>query len=406
MRFYTFIFAFFCSTLLSAQSSIPEPTRYISQQRYSSTTSLDNYERCFYFRQPNGLVDQFQVDLWDGTQFNLSNTRFYTYGANNLLTSDINRKWDAVNGYSDSERATYSYDASGNRTAETYEQWNTVTGIWETTRTLNMAYSATNKVTERTTYFFSNGQSFGNKMLYSYDTDDREAEVITQNFSNGTWNNQQKNVYFYNDSDAKVDVIFTDSWSAVLNDWVESSRTAYGYLPLSTTTLTETWSNGVWVNSTSGSMLYNTDNQVVSYINSVYTPQGLSPNSGYEIDYNADKSIHQFRYYYTDFSTNAYFQSLQIDYDYDAYTGLNNTLLDTEVTVFPNPTTDFLQVQVNSAHSEPLMYNITNLQGNLMTQGNLNASTTQIALQSFPAGAYFLNIIQNGAVKSVPVVKF
>ena len=404
MKKYLFAVALCISQLLGAQTTAPQPTRYISKQAQGAGSPLNNYERCFYFRLPNGLTDQFQTDLWDGTQFNYDNTRFFTYDPAGKLISTVNRKWDATNGYTDLARESYTYDPDGNRLSESYERPNTSTNQWELERMVTFTYSATDKVLERTNFQYFNGQSFGSRILYTYDADDREETLTSQIYSNNTWNNQQRDTYLYSDSDNKVDVRFTDSWSPGLNDWIPSNRTSYSYQPTVTTIFTEAFSNGTWSNYSSSTTYYNADNKVTSYQLALYTALGLSPNSGYEIDYNADKSLQQFRYYYTDFSTNAYFQSLQIDYDYDTYTGTQSAELEADIQVFPNPATDFLRIQ-SSDNTGDMTYIICNARGQMLTQGSVKNGSSTIDCHSLASGACFLVLTQNGRSKTVAFIK-
>ena len=404
MKKYFFAMALCISQLLNAQNAFPEPTRYISQQSNNPSAGLTNFERCFYFRLPNGLVDQFQTDLWDGNQFNLDNTRFNTYDANNKHTATVIRKWDATNGYTDIAREAFTYDANGNRLSEYFERLNTTNNQWEVERTVTYTYSATNKVLERTTFSYYNGQSFGNRSIYTYDSDDREATLTYQNYNNNTWSNQQRNVYFYNDADNKVDVLFLDTWSANTNDWVPANRTSYNYQPTVTASFTEIFNNGTWSNYSSITTNYNANNQVTTYLVSLYTAQGLGPNSGYEIDYNPDNSLHQFRYYYKDFASNVYFQSLQIDYDYGTYSGTRWADLETKIQVYPNPVTNFLRIEATD-NTDEMTYTVLDTRGQLVAQGSVNGGAGTLDCHDYPTGAYFLTLHQNGRYKTVPFVK-
>ena len=404
MKKYFFAAALCISQLLGAQTAAPEPTSYISQQAQGAGSPLNNFERCFYFRLPNGLLDQFQTDIWDGTQFQYNNTRFHNYDPSGVLIGSVTRKWDATNGYTDLAQESYTYDPNGNRLSELYERLNTSSNQLELERTVSFTYSATGKVLERTTFQYFNGQNFGSRSVYTYDADDREETLTYQNYNNNAWNNQQRNTYFHNDSDDKVDVLFSDVWSQTVNDWTPDNRTSYTYQPTVTTALTEVFSNGTWSNYSSSTTNYNADNKVTSYLVSQYTLQGLSPNNGYEIDYNPDKSLHQFRYYFYDFGNNAYFQSLQIDYDYDTYTGTQSTDLEAEIQVFPNPATDFLRIQ-SADNTDGMHFTVHNTQGQVLARGPVRNGSSTIDCHAFAPGAYFLMLSQNGRSKTVAFIR-
>jgi YD repeat-containing protein len=405
MKHTLFVFILFVSQTLFGQGNIPQPTRYFSKQSNSSATPLANYERCYYFRHPNGLEYQFQTDVWDGTDYKRTRSSFSTYDANNQLIERRFRQWDAVAGYKDTDRTTYSYDANGNTLTETSESVNATTGAWEIQRTVTNTYSATNKVLERIAAFYTNGQQIaGNKQQTTYDAADRPDVVVMSNYSNGNFVNQTRQTNIYADPDSKVDILIMDTWSQAMNAWTPAQRSNYQYQPTTTTVTYSNWVNGNWEMKASRTIVYNANNQVVSDINYNFVAPNLVPSSGLEMVYNADQSISQFRYYYTDFSTQVYFQSLQIDYDYGTYTHTRTAVLDAKVNVFPNPATDFLQIQIEDA-TENMEYFVTNVQGQRVTQGQITGGSGQVDCQNLSSGVYMITLLQNGKIKTVPFVK-
>ena len=62
-------------------------------------------------------------------------------------------------------------------------------------------------------------------------------------------------------------------------------------------------------------------------------------------------------------------------------------------TVYPNPTTDVLFVETRLIASLPdQTYRITNLMGQTVLSGNINAENQQINVSSLPEGMYFISI--------------
>ena len=63
------------------------------------------------------------------------------------------------------------------------------------------------------------------------------------------------------------------------------------------------------------------------------------------------------------------------------------------LTIFPNPTDGILSVQTLRATSLPtLTYRISNLMGQTVLSGNINADNQQINVSSLPQGMYFITV--------------
>ena len=63
------------------------------------------------------------------------------------------------------------------------------------------------------------------------------------------------------------------------------------------------------------------------------------------------------------------------------------------LTVYPNPANNVLFVETRHGTSLPdQTYRITNLMGQTLLQGSINAETQQINIASLPAGMYFLSM--------------
>ena len=60
------------------------------------------------------------------------------------------------------------------------------------------------------------------------------------------------------------------------------------------------------------------------------------------------------------------------------------------LTVYPNPTSSVLFVETRFIASQPTEYRITNLMGQTVLSGNINADNQQINVSSLPQGMYFI----------------
>lgn len=59
---------------------------------------------------------------------------------------------------------------------------------------------------------------------------------------------------------------------------------------------------------------------------------------------------------------------------------------------YPNPANDVLHVEIHHDKPIPTAYRITNLMGQTISQGSINAETQQIDISMIPAGMYFITI--------------
>ena len=87
--------------------------------------------------------------------------------------------------------------------------------------------------------------------------------------------------------------------------------------------------------------------------------------------------------------------------------GLNESGLNLSMTIFPNPTSSNLTLQINDLNEDKLFYQVSDLQGRLMDVGQLITTHTQINVTSFPSGIYFVHVLNhvNRKVQTFKIIK-
>lgn len=93
---------------------------------------------------------------------------------------------------------------------------------------------------------------------------------------------------------------------------------------------------------------------------------------------------------------------------YEIFTlGINETDLDISLTVFPNPTTDNLTLQISEYNNQKLSYKLIDMQGKLLTNGEVIATQTQVNTSNLPSSIYFINVVnqQNKTIQSFKIIK-
>lgn len=97
-----------------------------------------------------------------------------------------------------------------------------------------------------------------------------------------------------------------------------------------------------------------------------------------------------------------------VQHAYEIFTvGIKETALNISLTVFPNPTTENLTLQISDYNNEQLSYQLFDMQGKQLSNGQITAQQTQINMNSFPTATYFINVVnqENKKVQSFKIVK-
>lgn len=87
--------------------------------------------------------------------------------------------------------------------------------------------------------------------------------------------------------------------------------------------------------------------------------------------------------------------------------GINETELNMSLSIFPNPTADNLILQIRDYSNQSLSYQLFNIQGKQLVNGQIVAQQTQIVMNSLPPATYFINVVnhENKKVQSFKIIK-
>lgn len=120
----------------------------------------------------------------------------------------------------------------------------------------------------------------------------------------------------------------------------------------------------------------------------------------------ASYSVGQVVYTTNTGSTGSVAQGVQ--HAYEIFTvGIKETELNILLTAFPNPTTENLTLQISDYNNEKLSYQLFDMQGKQLSNGQIVAQQTQINMNSLPPATYFVNIVnqENKQVQSFKIIK-
>jgi hypothetical protein len=97
-----------------------------------------------------------------------------------------------------------------------------------------------------------------------------------------------------------------------------------------------------------------------------------------------------------------------VQHAYEIYSvGINETELNISLSAFPNPTTENLTLQISDYNNEKLTYQLFDMQGKELSNGQIVAQQTQINMNGFPSATYFLNVLnqENKKFQSFKIIK-
>ena len=96
-----------------------------------------------------------------------------------------------------------------------------------------------------------------------------------------------------------------------------------------------------------------------------------------------------------------------VEQAYEIYSvGIKETALNISLSVFPNPTSDFLTLKVQDYNNEALSYNLLDEQGKLVLNEQIITQDTQLAMSTLARGAYFINVLQeNKKIQTFKIIK-
>tara|TARA_B100000809_G_scaffold266457_1_gene329268 strand:- start:2960 stop:3436 length:477 start_codon:yes stop_codon:yes gene_type:complete len=97
-------------------------------------------------------------------------------------------------------------------------------------------------------------------------------------------------------------------------------------------------------------------------------------------------------------------QGVQQSFEISVTTGINETSINLKMSVYPNPTTNYLTLKVDLTKN--LSYHLFDMQGKVIENKKVTASNTSIKMEGLPKATYFLKVIEeNQAVKTFKIIK-
>lgn len=99
-------------------------------------------------------------------------------------------------------------------------------------------------------------------------------------------------------------------------------------------------------------------------------------------------------------------EGVQQVFDISVITGVELNSIKLSLSAYPNPTTDYLTLEVNDGELEGLGFELLELTGKAIRKGQLTAIRTNVAMNELPESIYLLKINDNNkVVKTFKIIK-
>jgi hypothetical protein len=440
----TLCVCFMCSSMYA---QVPKPTRITYRSENYSYQYMANDSRETYSYNAQNAVDYVKKEtgVFFNEEWNYEGHDFMFYDAAGLLHEKVTRYQSDSTGWVDLRKTTYQYNNYGNMTHaltqdlsldsiytywEKEEQINTYdpsgqkliswynnrksywTDQWETVEYRLNEYDQLGQTISAVYVNLYSFNPYISKYTYEYDAFGRMTQEAFYSEDDSVWQVEYKLLYVYDNDTSKNYVVYEYRNNSSAPNLTLFHKTRFEFSGPSYTTMSwKTYDNGVnWYNRSKSETLYNgsTFLSTKSYDWLI----GFGNVWGWRImynetyNYNPDNSIASIVVKREDYNVTPFRTVSEVLYEYSPMVNTSFVTQNTSVQVFPNPTTDFVHIDLQSGRKQQTTcITLTDVQGRTVYQHRTTSRQATISLQQQPAGLYYVQVEQGGAVKTIPVVK-
>ena len=97
---------------------------------------------------------------------------------------------------------------------------------------------------------------------------------------------------------------------------------------------------------------------------------------------------------------------MQQPFEIQTVLGAENFNINLQLAVYPNPTTNWLQLEVRNTDFSNLSYQLFDLNGRMILNEKITAETSSIQMERLPAAIFLLKVVSNNKeVKTFKIIK-
>lgn len=121
---------------------------------------------------------------------------------------------------------------------------------------------------------------------------------------------------------------------------------------------------------------------------------------------NVSYSVGQTLYTTITGTTGSVAQGVQQPFEIQTVLGAENFNINLQLSVYPNPTTNWLQLDIKNYSFEKLGYQVFDSNGKLVLQSKISTETTTINMENLSTNIYLLKVLDNNKeMKTFKIIK-
>jgi hypothetical protein len=99
-------------------------------------------------------------------------------------------------------------------------------------------------------------------------------------------------------------------------------------------------------------------------------------------------------------------QGIQQTYEVSDISAIGETAINLNVSVYPNPTTNFISMELENNELDGLSYQLIDFQGKIISNTKVAETKTNISMLELPQATYFIHVVKNNqTVKTFKIIK-
>ncbi|MDX8340200.1 T9SS type A sorting domain-containing protein [Draconibacterium sp. IB214405] len=346
----------------------------------------------YYFFSEAGRLDSAEFQEYITINYRVFTKTYYAYEDGLLKTEWSKEKFDEYDDWEMVERLEYNYDSISRLTQVNTREWDVFDDRWSTYEIVEYEYDSVGNIVAEIDYDYDSYEMLRTKIYeinYSYNAQNLLTEVAeyVEGWEDGTFIPDRKISYDYDESfNLEVETLY--SWDYDLDGWLEDTRKEHFNERSGAQiheTLVQTWDDQ-WNDTTT--IKYFAQNSVFADVvenkKFVFSFLPMQVFDNHVVDKIENYSYSAGEWEVSGTTTYHFTQNPPV--------GIISENLG-DVKIFPNPATDYIQVQTNALQEfECVIYDLS---GKIMLQERSNENL-RLNVSGLESGYYLIEVREDG----------
>ncbi|MFT3909187.1 MAG: T9SS type A sorting domain-containing protein [Ferruginibacter sp.] len=333
----------------------------------------------------------------------VNSTKFTSsYDTNCYLIHSLSQTWDATtSSWLNSGQTSYTNNSSGKQLTTLDQSWSA--GAWQNSSRSTYTYDAANNMLTAGFDYFDNGNWINGAInTYTYDAGGRAtgSYQVAWDANSNSWINDSKNILTYDSNGDNTESV-SQAWDEPTGTWIDYqyAHSVYNSAHKLMERTLESTVTGNWANYSKELITRDNNGFRTAVLSQMWDAASNNWQNRSMSTYtlNPDGSIAHWVTQSWNVAAGAWVFSSQGDVPQGCVrpappTGVAPDPTTTSILVYPNPTTDRLNIVL--ADYGKAQYSITDLQGRVVKTGAFNDNKASIDITDLPENMYFINVLQ------------